>query len=220
VPIYQRKLSEERMMTQNRLLGLISALLLALLYWYHSGSEVLSQQDVDQYITAIDKQSKDPGGRHDMDALREFLENDDGKAFYTVNLYKFFEQAQYQDQRPLQGSGREAFERFSQVMVRLLATHASHPVFAGEWPGAGVNSNTKNWDRIVIVRYRSRRDIADIFASQDFARASADKWAALEKNERMLVQGTHIPELYALLILALLFLAGIRFYSRGTPANT
>jgi len=208
------------MMTPNRILGLIGALLLALLYWYHSGSEVLSQQDVDQYMTAIDKQSKDPGGRHDMEALRDFLESDDGKPFYTVNLYKYYERAQYQDQRPLQGSGRDAFERFSKVMVRLLATRASHPIYAGEWPDSWANSNTNNWDKIVIVRYRSRKDIADIFASEDFARASADKWAALEKNERMLVQGTHIPELYVLIILALLMLGGLRFYSRGTPANT
>jgi len=105
-------------------------------------------------------------------------------------------------------------------MVRLLAVHASHPIYAGEWPDTWVNSNTNNWDKIVIVRYRSRKDIADIFASQDFARASVDKWAALEKNERMLVQGTHIPELYALIILALLLLGGIRFYSKGAPANT
>jgi len=208
------------MMAQNKILSLISIMLLALLYWYHSGSEILSQQAVDQYIETISQQSKEPRGQHDMRALRDFLENDDGKPFYTVNLYKYFEQAQYQDQRPLQGSGRDAFERFSTVMVRLLAVHASHPIYAGEWPDTWVNSNTNNWDKIVIVRYRSRKDIADIFASQDFARASVDKWAALEKNERMLVQGTHIPELYALIILALLLLGGIRFYSKGAPANT
>ena len=101
-------------------------------------------------------------------------------------------------------------------MVRLLTAHASHPIYAGEWPEAWENSNINNWDRIVIVRYRSRRDIADIFASQDFAIASADKWAALQKNERMLVQGTHIPELYALIMLTLILLGSFYIATRLT----
>ena len=43
-------------------------------------------------------------------------------------------------------------------------------------------------------RYRSRRDIADIFASGEFVEASVHKWAAIEDNDRLLVQGRHIPE--------------------------
>ena len=84
-------------------------------------------------------------------------------------------------------------------MLRLLASRASHPIFGSQW--ADIASS--GWDRIVIVRYRSRRDIAEIFASPEFAEASAHKWAALKRNDRMLVQGLHIPELHIPAILLL-----------------
>ena len=74
--------------------------------------------------------------------------------------------------------------------------------FGSAWTDDSISA----WDRIVIVRYRSRRDMAEIFASPEFAEASAHKWAALKRNERMLVQGLHIPELYILAIVTLVFI--------------
>lgn len=179
----------------------LAALLVALLWLYAWSQNPLSPEEVNRYIERIEAQTQNPGGRHDMPELRRFLDSDDGKPFYTVNLYEFHERAQYLDDQPNQASGREAFSRFSEVMLRLLARRASHPIFGSDW--ADVASS--GWDRIVIVRYRSRRDIAEIFASSEFSEASTHKWAALKRNDRMLVQGLHIPELHVpatLLVLA------------------
>jgi uncharacterized protein (DUF1330 family) len=182
-------------------LGAVPAVLLAALLWLYAWSQTpLSAEEVDRYIERIEAQTQNPGGRHDIPELRRFLDSDDGNPFYTVNLYEFHEQAQYLDDQPHQGSGQEAFARFSEVMLRLLARRASHPIFGSQW--ADIASS--GWDRIVIVRYRSRRDIAEIFASPEFAEASAHKWAALERNDRMLVQGLHIPELHIPAILLVL----------------
>lgn len=195
------------------LAAVTSFLLVALLSAYAGKQNPLSSEEVDRYLERIESQTQIPGGRHDIPELRRFLESDDGRAFYTVNLYEFHERAQYLGDQPYQGSGREAFERFSEVMLGLLATRASHPIFGSEW----ADSASSGWDRIVIVRYRSRRDIAEIFANPDFADAGAHKWAALKRNDRMLVQALHIPELHV--PLALLALAGgacaVSVWSRG-----
>ena len=184
-------------------LGAVSAALLAALLWVYAFSQSpLSSEEVDRYIERIEAHAQKPGGRHDIPELRRFLGSDDGRAFYTVNLYEFHEQAQYLDDQAHQASGQEAFARFSEVMLRLLARRASHPILGSDW--ADIASS--GWDRIVVVRYRSRRDIAEIFANPDFSEASAHKWAALKRNDRMLVQGLHIPELHV--PLALLALAG------------
>jgi uncharacterized protein (DUF1330 family) len=179
-----------------RLIVAVSAaptiLLLALLWLYAWSQSPLSPEEVDRYIERIEAQTQNPGGRHDIPELRRFLDSDDGKPFYTVNLYEFHEQAQYLEDQPYQGSGQEAFARFSEVMVRLLASRASHPIFGSD----RAEFASSGWDRIVVVRYRSRRDIAEIFASSEFSEASAHKWAALKRNDRMLVQGLHIPELH------------------------
>ena len=153
------------------LIGLVLVVVLALVIGYHGGGEKLSGEEVDHYLSIIAGQDQQPGGRHDLTALRDFLEKDDGQPFYTVNLYRFHAEAQYLPQseysdRAVGGSGKDAFERFSKVMIKLLASHSSHPIFASE-----------------------------------------HKWAALAANERMLVQGLHIPSFY--------FIALIGYFTFG-----
>ena len=178
-------------------------LMLAGLWLYLGNGQVLTQQEVDEYIERIEAQAGNPG-RHDITALRHFLEQDDGQPFYTVNLYQYYQQANYPSGESLQ-TGREAFNKFSAVMVRLLAQRASHPIFGSDWADSHLNP----WHRLVIVRYRSRADIASIFASPQFAQASLHKWAGLEKNQRLLVQGLHIPELTPFLIVLLILIGWV-----------
>ena len=175
-------------------------ILASMMFIYQSGSP-LAPEEIDEYIDKISRQTQKPGGKHDLEALRNFLEKDDGKPFYTVNLYNYYDHAQYLDGRT-GVTGREAYDRFSKVMVKLLAKQSSHPIFASNW----MEENENGWDRITIVRYRSRRDIAEIFASTEFAEASAHKWASIEKNERILVQAVHLPEFRVLAIVALLLI--------------
>ncbi len=205
-------LTKRLMVLASLCVALIMAMILVLA-WYNGGSKPLTPQEIEHYIKVIEQQAQNPGGRHDIPALRNFLQHDDGQPFYTVNLYQYHEKAQYfhdREEEKEQGpdiSGRAAFDRFSKVMVGLLAQHASHPIFGGtslggEWAG----KYASDWDRLVIVRYRSRRDIVAIFASEEFALASKDKWAGLAKNQRLLVQGLHIPELYTVLLPVLVFM--------------
>jgi hypothetical protein len=198
----------------KKVLQLITAALLILagLWLYLGNGQVLSQQEVDDYIKDIEAQAGNPG-RHDIAALRHFLEQDDGQPFYTVNLYQFHQQAHYPTGVSQQQTGRQAFNKFTAVMVPLLVQHASHPIFGSDWADSHLNP----WDRLVIVRYRSRRDIADIFSSAKFAQASVHKWAGLDKNQRLLMQGLHIPELtsfFIMLLILLLILIGLRLGKR------
>lgn len=174
---------------------------LAITYWYTWSASPLSTSEIDTYLETISAQDQVPGHEHDLVSLKRFLKSDDGLPFYTVNLYKFYEQAHYSSQAPYDGTGRDAFDRFSSVMVRLLAARASHPIFGSDW----VFDDGTDWDRLVIVRYRSRRDIVDIFASDDFEAAAMHKWAGLRANDRLLVQGLHIPAAYLPAALIALF---------------
>ena len=179
-----------------------------MIYWYSWSASPITQEEIDTYLETIASQDQVPGREHDLVSLRRFLAEDDGQPFYTVNLYQFYEQADYGTDDPFSGSGREAFDRFSSVMIRLLAERASHPIFGSDW----VFADESDWDRLVIVRYRSRRDIVDIFASEEFESASIHKWAGLRANGRMLVQGLHIPAGYlpvGVLALCLALLAAI-----------
>jgi len=194
--------------------------LLTLSVWYGAGGRTpLNQTEIDTLINTISAQTQKPGGRHDFHRLRRFLEADDGGPFYTVNLYKFYPEARYDfaDKRAVEkifpnekpyGSGSDAYDRFANIMIPLLAKHGAQPVFGTRW----IAENASGWDRLVIVRYRSRRDIAEMFTTDDFLQANIHKWAALQKNERFKVQGRVLPELY--IILGFLA-AGILIYLIG-----
>tara|TARA_E500000305_G_C4000653_1_gene227132 strand:- start:223 stop:936 length:714 start_codon:yes stop_codon:yes gene_type:complete len=190
---------------KSRSIGLGAGVLVffSMIYWYSWSTYPLTQDEIDAYLDTIAAQDHVVGREHDLRSLRQFLEEDDGQPFYTVNLYKFFEQADYDSDAPFGGTGREAFDRFSSVMIRLLAERASHPIFGSDW----VFNDGTDWDRLVIVRYRSRRDIVDIFASEAFEAASVHKWAGLRENGRMLVQGLHIPAAYLPVAILALFTA-------------
>lgn len=178
---------------------------IASMTWYQWSAHPLTDSEVDSYMATIEAQRQKPGARHDLLALRNFLASDDGKPIYTVNLYQFHAIANYADQSEFSGSGRDAYDRFSKVMIKLMIQRGSHPIFGSQWTH-GVNSQ---WDRIVIIRYRSRRDLVDLFATDAFADASQHKWASLRKHDRMLVQATHIPDgKFAIMLIAILISAG------------
>ncbi len=183
--------------------GLIAGVIffLATTVWYLPTEAPLSAEEVDAYMETYQRQMEQYSVRHDTQALRQLLMEDDGAALYTVNLYKFHDRAAYVTGSDFAGSGEEAYSRFSAVMVKLLAARASHPIFGSNWSDPGASG----WDRVVIVRYRSRRDLANLFATNEFALASEHKWAAIKHNERMIVQAVHLPEgLLAVGILSLL----------------
>jgi len=216
-----KKAMKNMRLLSGLVLGLVMVLVLALLVGYH-GDEKLSGEEVEHYLSIIEGQDQNPGGRHDLIALRDFLEKDDGQPFYTVNLYRFHAEAQYLPDSEYSagsvggsvgGSGKEAFDRFSKIMIKLLVSHSSHPIFASNW----VHDESSNWEKLVIVRYKSRRDIAELFASNEFADANEHKWAALAANERMLVQGLHIPSFY-IIALIMILLVGL-FYLVLKPKN-
>lgn len=116
------------------------------------------------------------------------------------------------------GSGEQAYERFSQVMIPLMLKRGSHPIYSSYWS----DLTTSNWDRIVIVRYRSQRDLVDLFATNEFAQASLHKWASIKEHERMLVQAIHVPSgifiimIFAAIIGAIIFATG-RYWFRFRP---
>ncbi|SFD60262.1 hypothetical protein [Pseudoalteromonas denitrificans] len=196
-----------RLNIKKVMLGFMPILAIFLLaFWYQSFNNPLTQAEVKHYINLIKNQPNNPG-KHDISALSHFLANDDGKSFYTVNLYQYNIKADYSNAALNQISGRKAFNKFSKVMIKLLAQQGSHPIFGSDWR----HELTTPWHRVVIVRYRSRRDIAEIFIKPEFIQASEHKWAGLAKNERMLVQGLHIPEFSSLFIFAVMIVSILLF---------
>jgi hypothetical protein len=193
-------------------------MMMIFMYWYKWNTQILSPYEVNNYMEIIEWQTKNTSSRHDLPALRKFLNEDDGKPIFTVNLYNFHKTANYPKDSGFYGSGEQAYDRFSEIMISLMLKRGSHPIFGSYWS----DSSASNWDRIVIVRYRSRRDLVDLFATKDFAEVSLHKWASIKKHERMLVQATHIPNgifisaIFAVIMGIVIYMCGL-FWCQPRP---
>lgn len=182
-----------------------------LILWYQPGLEdPLTGLQIQDYLSRIGAQSQAPGGRHNLEDLKKLMEKDDGKPIYTVNLYQFREVADYPENSGYEGTGSEAYERFSKLVVPLMLERGSHPIFGSSW-----NDASSNWDRVVVVRYRSRKDLMDMFATDAFADASLHKWASIEKHTRMVVQATHIPGGQFIFLIIALFGFALTYWASG-----
>ena len=116
-------IEEERMSSYKLLatsVGVAALMLLALMYWYQWSARALTLSEVDAYMATIEAQTQNPGPRHDLPALRKFLEEDDGKPVYTANMYAFNEVADYPEDSGFSGTGEEAYDRFSSAMISLI----------------------------------------------------------------------------------------------------
>jgi hypothetical protein len=160
-------------------------------------SSPMTSTEVDEYIEKINQLSETLGGEPDIKQLKEFFYSDDGEAFYTVNLYKYHDEVRSMTSDADSLSGLEVYDRFSAVMIKLLFKNHSYPVFGSNW----LDLSDNDWDRIVIVRYRSRKDMAEIYSDPKFVIASVDKWSSLKAHERFVVKALHLPEIYMLFFL-------------------
>lgn len=204
-------MTNRRLLFMTLLIPMVTAC--AMMYWYQWEARALQPAEVDEYMAKIKAQTQSPGARHDMPALQSFLNEDDGEPVYTVNLYNFHDVADYPAGSSFGGTGKAAYDRFSQVMISLMVRRGSHPIYGSTW----ADQANSNWDQIVIVRYRSRRDLADLFASDQFAEASLHKWASLHEHQRMLVKAIHIPSgEIVILLLAILIGIGVNIIGRFT----
>jgi hypothetical protein len=115
-------------------------------------------------------------------AIREFLKEDNGRPFYMINLIKYKEVILLGSNISI--SGRENYSRYSQWILPKLLARGSYPVFF-----ALVNTTFlapteyfMDYDGIVIVRYRSRRDLFEIVTLSDAKEYFKHKFASIDKT--------------------------------------
>ena len=147
------------------------------------------------------------------------MDNDDGKPFYMLNLMEYRVQAEYRDPTQPDGmrveaiSGREAGRRYEQMVVWQLLQRGSYPVLLSRKMANLLNAGngTDFFEDVVIVRYRSRRDMLAMLASPAFREGIPHKWASLR---RTVVVPTRRVFLLDLKVIAPLLLIVILLFTR------
>ena len=98
-------------------------------------------------------------------------------------------------------------------MVPLLLKRACLPVFLGKMAGRFLAPDgAEEWDSVVLVRYRSRRDFLGMCAELARSRSDIHKWASIEKTHVFPVAASFSLFLVRSILGGLLAVLGVLIY--------
>jgi hypothetical protein len=149
--------------------------------WYNNWRGPLKKDEVETYMARLARNPQVEPER--LDAVRRFLESDDGGEFYMVNLISTFREPVEMPGTGEKKPAREVLEKYTSYFMGELFRRAGHPAFAGPAAGGVVEQwgveNNPDWSFSGIIRYRSRRDMAELATDPRFEPAHAYKIAAM-----------------------------------------
>jgi hypothetical protein len=165
---------------------LISSIIyLIFFFWYTNISGPLTKAEIDLAIKRIEN-GKTIISQDDRENFYKFLQEDDGGDFYMVNYLDINENPPIMEKT---GQGASAFELLNYYMEYMypeLFIRASHPVFAGTVTANAIDhigaEESKEWDQVAIMRYRSIRDMLEIANNEIFSERHEYKTNALLKT--------------------------------------
>ena len=174
-------------------------LYLAFVAWHSQGGGKLTEAEIDQYITIIEKLPlPEKAVQTFIDRLRPWAEADDGKPVYMFNLIHFFPRLQPFPGAPeFKGTPEQANARYEKSLIWLWLSHASYPTFIGA-PQARNLINIepeRTWGNMTVVRYPSRRTFLKLISHPTYAPLAPYKFIAVELDLVPVSSGTVVPDL-------------------------
>src|SRR5215470_11282339 len=145
----------------------------------------LSKNELARYMSAIEKVPFPPDERREVVAhVRAWAEADDGKPFYMLNLMRYHDTIRtFPGSPPFTGTPRESNQIYENAVMPLVLKIGAFPLFAGETQGGnvmGFDAGEDGWNRVLLVRYPSRRAFLDLVTDPAYAPIAPYKLMALE----------------------------------------
>ena len=159
----------------NIVIWIIALSLYALFWlWYCGVKGRLSKHEVEIFISSFEAKGLSESA---LSNIREFLEQDDGREFFMINLLEI-KSPKRESQKLLMGY----FKKFMSGMI----PRGGHPLFLANAAAKNIENlnceHSDNWSSLGIIRYRSRRDFAQIVLNTFGSEHHADKLLSLEKT--------------------------------------
>jgi hypothetical protein len=142
--------------------------------WYCGVKGRLSKHEVEIFISSFEAKGL---SKRALSNIREFLEQDDGREFFMVNLLEI-KSPKRESQKLLMGY----FKKFMSGMI----PRGGHPFFLAKAAAKNIENlnceHADNWSSAGIIRYRGRRDFAQIVLKTFGSEHHADKLLSMEKT--------------------------------------
>jgi hypothetical protein len=164
---------------------ILAKLFTAFCFWHSPRRRKLTREEIDNYMAIIEKlpARAAEGIQAFTSRIRPWAEADDGKPVFMLNLIRFYPQLHTFTGAPeFKGTPEEANAYYEKSITPLWLSHAAYPVFAGA-PQAKNLINIhpeKDWGRVVVCRYPSRRAFLKLLSDPSYAPMEPYKFIALE----------------------------------------
>lgn len=168
------------------LVAVLAVIYAVFVLWYGGNGKPMTPQEKDELFARITESAKTGGAAdpHAREALLRLAATDDGKEFFMINLIRFRAKAAYPAGYDYGDDALEADARYNEAVVPALIKHGSIPVFLGTPEGPFLTeAGDTEWQRVAIVRYRSRRDLLEMCVDLAGNNSAVHKWAAIEKTQ-------------------------------------
>ena len=155
------------------------------LAWHENWRGKLSGAEIERVMQTVTAQPMIQKG-NDLEILRAFLEADDGREFFMLNIIRL-SQGDIAD--PRTGAMRPAsvvMQGYTKSFLPAVLARGGYPAIAarrigGYFDAWGVEPDP-GWTMMGYMRYRSRRDLAQLVCQPSFASAHNFKYAAMPQT--------------------------------------
>lgn len=157
--------------------GAMLASFIGFSFWYGGAGAPIPAEEAAQRFERIRAAYMAAGhsGTHSdsFAALEAWAKSDDGREFFMVNL----ETARKTPE------GVAADDAYARAVLPALLKRGSFPIYAGAPIGSVLGDAGTKIDRVVVVRYRSFRDLLDMIEDPDMVAGLPNKNASLVHTE-------------------------------------
>lgn len=131
----------------------------------------------------------------DMEQLLPLMQDPTPGPIAMVNLLKFRDKAQYEDGRPDDISGREAYLRYVVEMVPIVRAAGGRFLFSGDVRQLVIGEVEELWDAVGIAEYPSRAEFHRIATSPEVQAIGIHREAGLAGQLLILTTDLTLPSM-------------------------
>ncbi len=112
--------------------------------------------------------------------LQQMMENGPDGPIFMVNLLKFKDKAEYDDGRPTDLSGRDAYMIYGRAVAELLPKFEGRALFAGDVTFLALGQVEELWDEVAIAMYPDRAAMVRMSLSEEWRAIAVHRSAGLK----------------------------------------
>lgn len=112
--------------------------------------------------------------------MQAMLEKGPDGPIFMVNLLKFKEKAEYDDGRPCDLSGRDAYMIYGRAVADLLPKFGGRGIFAADVTFLALGQVEELWDEVAIAMYPDRAAMVRMSLSEEWREIAVHRSAGLK----------------------------------------